>query len=126
VCVSACKYSTPIDIEAREAKAAALIGLSRACPFDLHVLLPIPAKILRRGPTDEQSLDWMAWHWGTRDALRKVVARPHPSAGRRLPAGHILVAYGFFTSGDSPGAAIDQFVARWPILRFVLTPLPAD
>jgi hypothetical protein len=35
-------------IEARDAKAAALIGRSRACPFDLHVLLPIPAEILRR------------------------------------------------------------------------------
>jgi hypothetical protein len=113
-------------IESRDEKAVALIGQSRACPFDLHVLLPIPAEILRRGPTDEVSLDWLARHWGTRDDLRKIVERPNPSAGRRLPSGHAVISYGFFTSGETPRAAIDQFNARWPILRFVLTPLPAD
>ena len=39
-------------IEARDEKAAALIGQNRACPFDLHVLLPNPAEILQRGQTD--------------------------------------------------------------------------
>jgi hypothetical protein len=113
-------------IEARDEKAAALIGQSRACPFDLHVLLPIPAEILQRGPTDQKSLEWLARHWGTRDALRKIVARPNPSAGRRLPSGHVVISYGFFTSGETPRAAATQLVARWPMLRFVLTPLPAD
>ena len=113
-------------IEAHEAKAAALIGHSRACPFDLHVLLPIPAEILRRGPTDPASLDWLATHWGTRDELRKIVERPNPSAGRRLPAGHRVISYGFFTSGETPRAAIDALGARWPALRFTLTPRPAD
>jgi hypothetical protein len=113
-------------IESRDEKAVALIGQSRACPFDLHVLLPIPAEILQRGPTDPKSLDWLARHWGTRDALRRIVARPNPSAGRRLPAGHVVISYGFFTSGETPRAAVTQFVARWPMLRFVLTPLPAD
>jgi hypothetical protein len=113
-------------IEARDAKAAALIGQSRACPFDLHVLLPIPAEILRRGPTDQKSLDWLARHWGTPDALRKIVARPNPLAGRRLPAGHAVISYGFFTAGDTPRAAVAQLSPRWPTLRFVLTPLPAS
>ena len=113
-------------IESRDEKVVALIGQSRACPFDLHVLLPIPAEILQRGPTDQTSLDWLARHWGTRDALRKIVARPNPSAGRRLTAGHAVISYGFFTSGETPRAAATQFVARWPMLRFVLTPLPAD
>jgi hypothetical protein len=113
-------------IEARDEKAAALIGKSRACPFDLHVLLPIPDEILRRGPTDEKSLDWLARNWGTRDPLRKIVARPNPSAGRRLPSGHVVISYGFFTSGETPRAAANQLVARWPTPRFVLTPLPAD
>ena len=113
-------------IEARDEKAAALVGQSRACPFDLHVLLPIPAEILQRGPTDQESLDWLARHWGTRDALRKIVARPNPSAGRRLPGGHVVVSYGFFTTGETPRAAVTQLVAHWPALRFVLTPLPAD
>ena len=113
-------------IESRDEKAVALIGQSRACPFDLHVLLPIPAETLQRGPTDQKSLDWLARHWGTRDALRRIVARPNPSAGRRLPAGHVVISYGFFTSGETPRLAVTQFVARWPTLRFVLTPLPAD
>ena len=113
-------------IEARDEKAAALIGQSHACPFDLHVLLPIPSEILQRGPTDPKSLDWLARHWGTRDALRKIVARPNSSAGRRLPSGHVVISYGFFTSGETPRAAIDQLTTRWPILRIVLTPLPAD
>jgi len=112
-------------IESRDEKAVSLIGRSRACPFDLHVLLPIPAEILQRGPTDQKSLDWLARHWGTRDALRKIVARPNPSAGRRLPSGHVVISYGFFTAGDTPRAAVTQLGVRWPALRFVLTPLPA-
>jgi hypothetical protein len=113
-------------IESRDEKAVALIGQSRACPFDLHVLLPIPAEILQRGPTDRESLDWLARHWGTPDALRKIVARPNPSAGRRLPSDHAVISYGFFTSGETPRAAATQLVAGWSTLRFVLTPLPAD
>ena len=35
-------------VEARQARAAALVGRSRACPFDLHMLLPVPATILFR------------------------------------------------------------------------------
>jgi hypothetical protein len=113
-------------IEARDAKAATLVGRSRACPFDPHVLLPIPPEILRRGPADEVSLDWLARHWGTRDDLRKIVERPNPSPGRRLPSGHAVVGYGFFTSGETPRAAVAQLSPRWPTLRFVLTPLPAS
>jgi hypothetical protein len=113
-------------IEARDEKAVALIGQSRACPFDLHVLLPIPAEILQRGRTDQKSLDWLTRYWGTRDALRRIVARANPSAGRRLPAGHAVISYGFFTSGETPRAAATQFAAGWPALRFVLTPLPTD
>jgi hypothetical protein len=112
-------------IEARDARATALIGQSRACPLDLHVLLPIPEEVLQRGPTDPTSLAWLARHWGTRDDLRKIVERPNPSPGRRLPAGHAAISYGFFTAGETPRAAIDQLGARWPALRFALTPRPA-
>jgi hypothetical protein len=72
------------------------------------------------------SLDWLARHWGTRDDLRKVVQQPKPSLGRRLPSGHAAVSYGFFTSGETPRAAVAQLCARWPTSRFVLTPLSAD
>jgi hypothetical protein len=113
-------------IEARDEKAAGLIGQSRACPLDLNVLLPVPGDILRRGPGDQKSLDWLARHWGTRDELRKIVVRPNPSAGRRLPSGHTVISYGFFTSGETPRAAIDHLGGRWPALRCVLTPRPMD
>jgi hypothetical protein len=112
-------------IEARDARATALVGQSRACPLDLHVLLPIPEEILQLGPTDQKSLAWLTRHWGTRDALRKIVERPNPSSGLRLPAGHAVISHGFFTAGETPRVAIDQFGARWPALRFVLTPRPA-
>jgi hypothetical protein len=112
-------------IEARDARAAALMGQSPACPLDVHVLLCTPAEIFQRGPTDPTSLACLARHWGTRDALREVVERPNPSPGRRLPACHAVISHGFLTAGETPRAAIDQFGARWPALRFALTPHPA-
>ena len=38
-------------VEAHQARAAALVGRSHACPFDLHTLLPVPEAILLLGPT---------------------------------------------------------------------------
>jgi hypothetical protein len=111
-------------VEVRQAKAVAQVGSSRACPFDLHVLLPVPPAILRLGPTHETARAWLADNWGVTDQLRQVVAREHPTAGRRLPAGHTVVGYGFFTMAETPQAAITQIAARWPALRFVLQPRP--
>ena len=37
-------------VEARQARAAALVGHSFACPFDLHALLPVPAADPAAGP----------------------------------------------------------------------------
>lgn len=113
-------------VDARQAKAAALVGRSRACPFDLHTLLPVPVAILQLGPNDPGSLAWLAAQWGTTDGLRQVVGRPRPGAGRRLPAGHAVIGYGFFTSGATPHAAIAAIGPRWPALRFLLQPRPAD
>ncbi len=49
-------------VEAHHAKAVAQIGYSRACPLDLHVLLPMPPGILALGPTDPAALAWLADH----------------------------------------------------------------
>lgn len=57
-------------IELRQARAAALVGQSLACPFDLHALLPVPASILQLGPGDPVALAWLAAHWGITDRLR--------------------------------------------------------
>jgi hypothetical protein len=111
--------------EVRQARAAALVGRS-ACPFDLHTLLPVPAAILQLGPTHRDALAWLEEHWGTTDGLRQVVERPKPLTGRRLPAGHAVVSYGFFTAGETPQTAITRIGTRWSALNFVLQPRPSD
>ena len=111
-------------VEARQARAAALVGRSDACPFDLHRLLPVPAAILQLGPTHPEARSWLAGHWGITDRLRQVVARAQPGIGRRPAKNHTAIGYGFFTDGETPHRAIAQLGARWPALRFVLVPRP--
>jgi len=111
-------------VEARQARAAALVGHGFACPLDLHVLWPVPPSILLLGPTHPASLAWLAAHWGTTDRLRQVVVREKATTGRRLPRGHTVIGYGFFTRGDTPRAAITRLAARWPALRLVVQPRP--
>jgi hypothetical protein len=113
-------------VEAHHARAMALVGCSQACPLDLNRLLPVPATILQLDPTDPTALAWLKQHWGTADRLRQVTRRPRPGIGRRLPAGHAVIGFGFFTMGDTPTVAIDRIAADWPTLRFWLTPRPPD
>ena len=113
-------------VEARQDRAAALVGTSRACALDLHTLLPIPALLLELGPKHASSLTWLLENWGTTDGLRQVAERAKPYTGRRLPVGHAVVGYGFFTAGDSPAAAVTQMARRWPGLRMALTPRPSN
>jgi hypothetical protein len=58
----------------RHERAVSRVGSSRACPFDLHALLPVPAAVLRLGPDDPRSDAWLWQHWGTTQALRHVTA----------------------------------------------------
>jgi hypothetical protein len=37
-----------------------------------------------------------------------------------------VIGYGFFTTGDTPHAAISRLAACWPALRLMLQPRPAD
>jgi hypothetical protein len=113
-------------VEAHQTRAAALVGVSLACPFDLHTLLPVPADILALGPTHPAAQAWLQTHWGATDRLRQVSLRDRPGPGRRLPRGHSVTGYGFFTDGETPEAAIAALAARWPMLRFLLQPRPAD
>jgi hypothetical protein len=112
-------------VEAHHARALARIGRSRVCPFDLHVLLPVPASVLALGPNDPAALAWLIAHWGTSDRLRQVHALAAPHPGRRLPAGHRMIGYGFFTCGETPHAAMAGLQPAWPELRFVLRPRPS-
>ena len=104
--------------------ALARVGHSRACPFDLHALLPVPEKILRRGPDDPVALAWLWAHWGTTDALRHVTAeraagparRTHPAAG----AGAMTIT--FWSADWSPWRALAAIGEGFPGLRFDLQP----
>lgn len=113
-------------VATHQAKAVSRVGRSRACPFDLQTLLPVPAAILQSGPTHPKALAWLSAHWGVTDRLRKVTRREGVTAGRRLPAGHAVIGYSFFTAGETPDAAIAQLRVAWPILRFVLLPRSLD
>ncbi len=74
--------------------------------------------------TDPASRAWLAAHWGT-DGLRHVEQRPGRPR-RRLPAGHAVIGYGFFTEGETPQAAMSALASSWPELRFLLRPVPSD
>ncbi len=113
-------------VEAHQARAAARVTDSLACPFDLHKLLPVPDAILLLGPLHPRALAWLAAHWGVGDRLRQVVVRDNATAGRRLPRGYAVISYGFFTAGDTPHAAVTQLAADWPALRLAVRPRPAD
>lgn len=110
-------------IEAREAKARDLIGISRACPFDLQVLVPIPATILSKGHDHPAALSWLEQNWGITDLPRRVILRPDAGPGRRQKAGYGVIGYGFFTAQTSPTPAISTIAAHWPALEFQLRPL---
>jgi hypothetical protein len=112
--------------EAHHARTASLIGRSLACPFDLHVLLPVPPAILQLSPADPAALAWLRQHWGTAGRLRQVEVRADATTGRRIPRGHAVIGYGFFTGGDTPRVAVDRLATAWPALRFALVPRPPD
>ncbi len=112
-------------VEARQAQAAALVGRSRACPFDLHTLLPVPAALLALGPTHPTALDWLLAQWGVSDRLHQVVSLSAPKSPRRLGVGQAVVGYGFFIGRrETPHAAVAQLAAQWPSLRLDLLPRP--
>lgn len=112
-------------VEAHQARAAARVGTAKDCPFDLYALLPVPEEILALGATHPDALAWLVANWGVTDRLRQVALRPGATAGRRLPRGHAVIGYGFFTTGDTPQRAITALGTRYPVLRFALVPRPA-
>jgi hypothetical protein len=113
-------------VEERAAQATARVGRSRACPLDLHSLLPVPMTILAFGSTHPAALAWLTAHWGMTDSPRQVAERPGATAGRRLPRGHQVVGYSFFTAQETPQAAIAELGRRWSALRFDLQPRSLD
>ena len=111
-------------VERRHAIAVARVGRSRACPFDLHALVPVPPDILPLGPDHPDTLDWLWQHWGTTQALRHVApdlstrlaSAPEPAAGE--DAVHLV----FWSADWTPWRALARVRADWPSLRFDVQP----
>jgi hypothetical protein len=110
-------------VAARQAAACARVGRSRACPFDLHALLPVPDAILRLGPDHPEALSWLWRHWGTTEALRHVAEHPN-AAGDPLhaAAGEAAFRVAFWSADWTPWRALLRLREAWPALRFDIRP----
>ena len=108
----------------RQALAVAQVGHSRACPLDLHALVPVPDAVLRRGPDDPIALNWLWTRWGTTQTLRHVAddATAMAVLRSRAAAGEAVWAVSFWSADWTPWRALAQMAARWPRLRFDARP----
>lgn len=101
-------------LQDRQDRALAAIGHSRACPFDLHALLPVPAHILALGVRHPDAVRWLAAQWGTTEIRRAVL---HPARARQSPP---ALRYRFFAADTPPRAAVRRLAKAWPQLTLDL------
>lgn len=99
----------------RHRLALGRVGQSRACPFDLHSLLPVPDGILSLGPDHPEALAWLWTSWGTTDALRHVTRRPSSTPTR--------LSVAFWSADWTPWQALETLRLDWPDLKFTARPL---
>ena len=98
------------------------VGVSTACPFDLHNLVPVPWEILRLGPDHPDAVAWLWANWGTTWTLRQVEeVAVAPAEQARLGPGLARVRYRFWSADWSPWPALCHLRRDWPTLRFDLT-----
>ena len=111
-------------VERRHALAVARVGHSRACPLDLHALVPVPATVLILGPDHPDALAWLWQHWGTTLALRHVAldTAPTRTPAAERAAGEDRLSLSFWSADWTPWPAITRIRADWPTLRFDLQP----
>lgn len=109
-------------VEVRHEAAVARVGVSRACPLDLHTLVPVPPEILRLGPDDPAGLAWLWQHWGTTDALRHVAVEPARALRIPLPDDTASLRISFWSADWTPWRALATLIERWPALRFQMRP----
>jgi len=116
-------------MQRQRAMALARVGRSRACPFDLHALLPVPDHVLALGPDHPDALAWLWEHWGTTRSLRRVEVIPAPRSRVRLPEdaasepGQGAFHVGFWSADWTPWRALARLAETWPALRFRVQPL---
>jgi len=106
-------------VSAQHERAVASVGHSRACPFDLHALAPVPSAILRLGPDDPASRAWLWTHWGTVHPLKRVALIDGDDQRRRLSG---RARFSFFSADWSPWPVMLRLRARWPEVIFDLQP----
>ena len=111
-------------VSAHHERAVAAVGHSRACPFDLHSLVPIPSRVLRFGPDDPAGLLWLWENWGTTWPLKQVRILAEGADNRLRRSGR--VAYAFLSADWTPWQAIRAIRARWPRLVFDVQPAYGD
>ena len=111
-------------VEHRHAVAVARVGHSRACPLDLHALVPVPAAVLFLGPDHPVALAWLWQRWGTTHALRHVAPDTAPTRAPLpgLAAGEDRLQLSFWSADWTPWRALECIRADWPCLRFGLQP----
>ena len=111
-------------VEHRHAVAVARVGHSRACPLDLHALVPVPAAVLLFGPDHPDALAWLWQHWGTTQALRHVApdTAPTRTLAPELAVGEDRLQLSFWSADWTPWRALERIRADWPSLRFGLQP----
>jgi hypothetical protein len=113
-------------VDRRHERAVARVGVSQACPFDLHALVPVPDEMLRLGPDDPLALAWLWKHWGTTQPLRHVaedvVAGQDARRRSGSPAGHDAIHVTFWSADWTPWRALAALAERWPGLHFDVCP----
>ena len=103
-------------IEQQDQRAAEAVFGSLACPLDLHVLVPVPSRILRLGPDDPAAIAWLWENWTTTWALRGVeeIEADH---GIPVPDGHDARYYRFWSADWAPWNALLAIRSRWPSIN---------
>ena len=109
-------------VDRRHQIAVARVSRSRACPFDLHALLPVPDAILRLGPDEPETLGWLWEHWGTPEGLRHVTEEPASHLRQKGTSEPAKFTVTFWSADWTPWRALATFERRWPGLRFAVRP----
>lgn len=104
-------------LELQDSHAAEAAFGSTRCPLDLHLLVPIPDRLLQRGQDDPAVVAWLWENWGTTWALRgvdEIACEPKIA----LPADHTAIAYCFWSADWTPWRALASIRARWSSINF--------
>ncbi len=101
-------------------KIVATAAHSRACPLDLHKLLPVPYEILQLGPDHSASLAWRQTNWGTTRPLRRVQRLSDKSVTAKRKTAQLRLE--FWSADWTPWAAFAAIRKAWPALGFDIRP----